>query len=298
MLFALVPLAALLLLLRTTPANKTAWRRACDAHLLPHVAYSAQKKRHQLTLWLILLWSICVIFSLSGPSIYQQPVPVYQDSRAHIILLDLSTEMLNKDLSPNRLQRAKFKLTDLFKNKSNAQFALIAYTREAFVVAPLTDDAATINALIPELSPSIMPVNGNRLDNAIQEASLLITRSQITSTDILVITPVPPTSLAIESARALAAKGSVVSILPLIAGAPGGEFSQFARAGKGQLLLFTPTSAELEAWLVFSQQHQQTIRHAAQTASVWRDDGRWLLLPAGFLLLLLFQRNRLEELHT
>jgi Ca-activated chloride channel family protein len=295
-LLAFIPVLILFLWRRKYHTAHKAWQTVCDAHLLPFLAQSSTAHTRNHSLWVIFALFTCVILSLSGPSLYQQAVPVYHPQQARVVLLDLSTDMLATDLSPNRLQRAKFKLHDLFKGKNSGQFALIAYTSEAFVVSPLTDDAQTISALLPELTPYIMPVNGNRLERALHEVQQLIQHSHLDSADILVMTAVPPSTEARLAANKLSKQGSDISIIPMTTAALKPEFNEFADAGQGQLIPFSQTNTDLEHWLHFTQHHQQLIRDAKQTAPIWRDDGRWLLLPAIILFLALFQRNRLESI--
>src|SRR3546814_18113440 len=59
----------------------------------------------------------------------------------------------------------------LLKERTGGQVALIAYSGDAFTVAPMTDDAATVAALIDSLSPSVMPVAGQRADRALRRAA-------------------------------------------------------------------------------------------------------------------------------
>jgi len=298
MLLALIPLGLLMWRLLNVNLSRNAWKHVCDSHLLAYLPYFTHKKTINTTAWLIFSLLVFLILSLSGPSVYQQPVPTYHQQQARIVLLDVSSDMLAADLSPNRLQRAKFKLHDLFKTKNNGQFALIAYTSEAFVVSPLTDDAQTINALIPTLSPHIMPVNGNQLESALNAAEQLIKQSNILSADILVLTATPPTQAANNLASVLAKQGNDLSIIPTLSDSPSLAFQQFADLGKGKMLPFSNTTSDLDTWLTFTELHQQLIRDANQTAPIWRDDGRWLLLPAILILLALFQRNRLEGIRT
>ncbi len=297
-LVAIIPFVWLMVMLMTNSTARSAWKKACDAHLLTYLSHSEPTQSLNTTALIVGALLLCLILSLSGPSLYQQMVPVYHNQQAQIVLLDLSTDMLATDLSPNRLARAKFKLGDLFSSKKNGQFALIAYTSEAFVVSPLTDDAQTILALLPELLPQMMPVNGNQLESALAEAHRLMRQTNFSSADILVMTGKPPSLSAIQFAAALAKQGSDVSILPTLAGEPDDEFKQFAAAGHGTMIPFSHTQTDLNDWLIFTKKHQQVMRDSQQKAAVRRDDGRWLLLPAIGLFLLLFQRHRLENLRT
>src|SRR3546814_11526277 len=76
----------------------------------------------------------------------------------------------------------------LLKERTGGQVALIAYSGDAFTVAPMTDDAATVAALIDSLSPSVMPVAGQRADRALRRAAGLISGAGFSGGDVLVVT--------------------------------------------------------------------------------------------------------------
>jgi Ca-activated chloride channel family protein len=78
--------------------------------------------------------------ALSGPSWQQLPDGSYSARDARVIALDLSNSMLAEDLRPNRLTRARFRLSDLFNEMQEGQTGLVAYAGDAYVVAPLTTD--------------------------------------------------------------------------------------------------------------------------------------------------------------
>src|SRR3546814_11778601 len=78
------------------------------------------------------------------------------------------------DLAPDRITRARYKLMTLLKERTGGQVALIAYSGDAFTVAPMTDDAAPAAALLDSFSPSVMPVAGQRAARALRRAAALI----------------------------------------------------------------------------------------------------------------------------
>jgi Ca-activated chloride channel family protein len=89
-----------------------------------------------------------------------------------------------------------------------------------------------------------------------------------------------------------------VSILPITASQPSQAFQTLAEAGHGYVMHLSNTFNDLEDWLNKTKHHLQFIQHANQTAPLWRDDGRWLLIPALLCLLPLFQRNRLVGMQS
>jgi Ca-activated chloride channel homolog len=75
------------------------------------------------------------------------------------------------DLPPSRLVRARFEVLDLLDAGREGQVALIAYGAEPFVVSPLTGDAETIAAQVPDLTTDLLPVRGPaRADLALELA--------------------------------------------------------------------------------------------------------------------------------
>lgn len=268
-----------------------AWERVCDKHLLSQMMHLSQKHYHSSSLMLIMLSTVAMVIALAGPAWQRMPTPTYQHVQPRVLLLDLSSEMLRKDISPDRLSRAKFKLHDLLKHRDVGQFALVAFTEEPFVVSPLTDDGQTIAALLPMLTPDIMPVNGYNLSNALREAAKLISQAGFQDGQILVLTGTPPTSEAIRTARSLAKRHIEISIIPMIqSGQSQASFAELAHAGRGQELTFSDSSDDIKMWLTSTRVREQ-FDETKQAVPVWRDEGRWFLIPALLCLLPAFRRG-------
>lgn len=290
--FALIPWGLLILLCLRQQSASHAWQRVCDPHLLPHLlehGNQAPRRRAQV----YFLSALClIILSLTGPSGKRLPVPVYHPINPRVVVLDLSDTMLKTDLKPNRLTRAKFKLHDLFQKEDAGQFGLVVYTSEPFVVSPLTRDAHTIDSLIHSLDPSIMPVGGMDLKQALQEGARLIKQTQATQGTLLVLTGSAPSTEAIQTVKNLSHQHIQTSILPLTTSMTNhAAFKAFADAGDGQALRFTHTTNDLDQWLKNSGEEQMSGAQTDDAIPVWRDDGRWLLIPALLCLLPAFRRH-------
>ena len=277
---------------RKTTTSKN-WATVCDAHLLPYLMLSqgntqSAKKNHAINM----IIAILMILALAGPSVFRLPTPHFETIHPHVLLLDLSENILKTDLKPNRLTRAKFKLHDLFAQKNTGLMGLIVYTEEAFVASPLTHDTKTITALLDELTPDIMPVEGSRLDLALKEAQTLIKQSGVPNGDILVLTGTPPTQRDINYAKDLAKRNTHVSILPLRQTSEVSDaFKQLAVAGNGNILSFSDSAADVQNWLNKSQKNELFRTNQESGIPLWRDDGRILLIPAALLFLTLFRRQ-------
>ncbi len=297
--FALIPLLFLgYMLLRQKPIPH-AWHNVCDKHLLPHLIHIKGHSAQKHAFGCLLTAAFFMIVSLAGPAGKKLPTPTYHTVHPRLILLDLSHAMLQKDLSPNRLTRAKFKLHDLFQYQDKGQFGLIVYTGEPFVVSPLTLDAQTIDALVDQLDPGIMPVGGTNLAEALKEGAELIKQSGATYGDLLVLTGTAPKEAAILTAKKLQRKHVSSSILPLtVSQSKSASFKAFASAGGGQVIPFTNTESDIKQWLSERSSEETLQENLNNTIPLWRDDGRWFLFPAGLLLLPVFRRFWLMRIQS
>ncbi len=297
-LLALLPLLAFAVAVFRKNPNASAWNDVCDPHLLPYLIKTKPQVKRQLSSLLLCLSALFMIISLSGPSWSRFPVPTYQPIQPRVLILDMSEAMLEQDLQPNRLGRAKFKLHDLLATrKEGGQFGLVVYTGEPFVAAPLTDDSQTIDALLPMLLPDTMPVEGHRLDSALQEAAKLFTQAGFSHGDILVLTARAPAPEDIEAAKVLNSAGIHASIMPVLnrQQALNPLFERFAKAGGGLLLPMMDTSDDLNQWLDATRTHQAFTADLNNEVPVWRDQGRWFIVPALLLLLPVFRRGWLQR---
>lgn len=296
-LFALILLGFLVLGLWRIPSAMKAWSRVCDAHLLKPLLLSRGQSHRKLAVVLMVLSMGCMIVALAGPTWTKFSVPTYQHIKPRLLLLDMSQTMLVTDFSPNRLTRAKFKIHDLLMQQEAGQFGLMVYTSEPFLVSPITDDAQTIDNLLTSLTPELMPVGGNRLDLALDEARTMLSQMGLAFADILVLTAQTPSPAAVDGAQDLAAKGYHVSIMPYTldkAALP--LFSPFAKAGHGEVIAFTDTPSDILHWLAIRHKISQYQVNQRDDVPLWRDEGRWFLLPGLVLLLPVFRRAWLERI--
>ncbi len=146
------------------------WGRIIDPELLTHLQSAQQSKPSSATSWSLIVALCLLIVALAGPSWKKIAQPTVQVSDNLVVVLDLSLSMLADDQAPSRLTRAKQKIQDLLKLRKEGNTALIAFSGDAHIVTPLTDDIRTIETSLGALDPFIMPVIGSRPDFAIEKA--------------------------------------------------------------------------------------------------------------------------------
>jgi Ca-activated chloride channel family protein len=302
-LIALLPLAALLVLLYRRQSSGGDWREFCDEALLPHVLIGRPARAARLPLGLAGLGGILAILSLAGPAWERLPAPVFRDLSPLVMVLDLSMAMDAADLKPNRLERARFKIEDILHARKDGQTALVVYAGDAFTVTPLTDDAATITAQLSSLAPRLMPVQGSRIDLGLEMAGRLLQQAGLNSGDVLLVTAGDGLADGNNAAAKLRSESYRVSVLGV--GTPDGgpvplaeggflknaeghivvpqlnapALRSLAEAGGGLYRTLDSGSGDLDALLRFFDHRIDKARQTGNTVRIeqWREAGVWLL---------------------
>ncbi|HEX6833922.1 MAG TPA: VWA domain-containing protein [Rudaea sp.] len=300
-LLALLALPLLWRVLRAVGSDGDAWRNAVDAHLLDHLIVRTQTAPVRAPRWLAAAGWIVACVALAGPAWERLPTPLYRNHAARVIALELAPSMLAQDLKPSRLDRARYKIADILRRSGDAQTALIAYASDAFVVAPLTDDANTVSNLLDALDPSVMPVPGNDAAKAIDLGVKLIQQAGLSGGEIVLVADSAGGNATAAALRAHAA-GVNVSALGIGSadGAPvalpqggflkdtegrivlpkldGAGLTQIVRIGDGRYASFTPDAGDLDALLAPLTANVEAAAQASAQSARFLDRGPWLLL--------------------
>ncbi|MBB1407187.1 VWA domain-containing protein [Pseudoalteromonas sp. SG44-5] len=185
-LWLLIP-AAGLFFVALIKRKKASNEQLIAPHLAQFIMSDASTKTNQ-PLWLLALFcSLGIIFS-AGPSFEEKQVPVFQSKNARVIVMDMSYSMYSTDILPNRLMQARFKALDMIDLFKEGDTALVAYAGSAYTISPLTNDATTLENLIPSLSPEIMPDKGSNVLAGLDIAKELLGQAGYLDGDIILIT--------------------------------------------------------------------------------------------------------------
>ncbi len=314
-LLALLALPLFAMIWRHARADSGGWRNVVDPELLPHLIDPVAVRGSRGAWWLASCAWIIACLAVAGPAWEREPAALYRGESARVIALALTPSMLATDVQPSRLARARFGIDDLLKQSGDTQTALIAYAGDAFVVAPLTDDANTVRNLVDALEPGIMPMPGNSTSSAIATAINLIRQAGLQRGQIVLIAD-SVSDDAVGAARAAQSQGMTVSVLGVgtAAGAPvalpeGG----FMKDGNGQIILPRIEEARLRdvaqagggRYIALNGESRDLSKLPSAKAGVatnasdagvatserFRDRGAWLLLALLPLVLIGFRRG-------
>ncbi|HUA81303.1 MAG TPA: VWA domain-containing protein, partial [Dyella sp.] len=185
--------------------------RLVDEALLPYVV-TGKAQRTRLPSALLASGWILGVLALAGPTWSRVAEPLFADRAAQVVAISLSQHMQARDVPPSRIDRARYKARDLLAANHDGLNALIGYAGQSFVVAPLTSDAHSLDALLDAMSPDVMPVDGDNAAQAIEQSVKLIRGAKLSSGSVVLITD-DADAAARAAARTAKSSGIRVSVL-------------------------------------------------------------------------------------
>ncbi len=93
-----------------------------------------------------------------------------QEGRDLFIALDISRSMLAQDISPNRLEFAKTKISTLVNALPSERIGLILFSGSSFVQCPLTRDRSAFFMYLNQIDVDTIASGTTALDQAIAQA--------------------------------------------------------------------------------------------------------------------------------
>ncbi len=168
-------------------AHESGWQKVIDPRLITHLLDQEPTTSAKWPVYVLAAALVLAIVALAGPAWQKLPQPVQQSEDALLIALDLSLSMRAGDIKPARITRAQHKIQDILRRRNEGLTALIAYAGDAHTVVPFTDDADTIVAMVPALTPEIMPKLGSRPDLAVKLGQQLLQHAGLQRARLLLV---------------------------------------------------------------------------------------------------------------
>ncbi len=88
-----------------------------------------------------------------------------------VVALDVSNSMLARDMTPNRLEKAKQEIQSIIERLKGDRIGLVAFAGEAFIQCPLTLDYTAARFLLDAMDQNAVSVQGTSLASAIDIAT-------------------------------------------------------------------------------------------------------------------------------
>ena len=163
--------------------------------------------------WWLAAW-VLLTGALAQPRWGFQWDQLHQKGADVIVAIDVSNSMLATDIKPNRLERAKHKVTDLIRMLEGDRIGLVAFAGTSFVQCPLTLDYNAAEIFLSALGVDLIPVQGTALGHAIGTSVKAFSRKEKKSKALILITDGEDHSgLALSAAREAKAEGVKIFVI-------------------------------------------------------------------------------------
>ncbi len=295
-LLALIPML-LLLWLHWRQESKPSWNAFLPTHLREALILGERGWRKQLPLKLLAVTVTVAIVICAGPSWQRQASPFGEDKASLLVILDNSNSMLQKDLAPNRLERAKQKIRDLLTMREGGNTGLIVYAGSAHIAMPLTQDRQVFEPFLAAITPQIMPLAGKSAHQALPFIEQQLSNKP-GSTVLLVSDGVSPATITAyenyftdrpHQLLILAVGNSDrLSDSPLDLN----SLENLASATAGYVVKVTVNNRDIAT---LNRYIERNVQLNSDSAMPWQDMGYKLLLPLAIMMLFWFRKGWLVQ---
>lgn len=284
LLLAAIPVAVALIAF-SIRRRTDSMRRIGDHYLITRLARTANARGRIIRRTLILAALGLAVVALARPQWGESSQIVERRGVQLMVALDVSKSMLAEDLKPNRLERAKFVVSDLMWRLTGDEVGLVLFSGVAFVQFPLTFDYATARTFLNNASPWMIGIQGTDMSRAINAAMSGFDDQRLGQKVILIISDGENhDDGALEAARRAAEEGIVIYTVGM-GTSDGHTIPDVGRFGdmKGPLV-------DRQGNIVVSRMNEMALRQVAEVGG-----GEFFAESSGTTKLLIEELNTLQE---
>jgi Ca-activated chloride channel homolog len=254
---AVAPILLALLHARSAKMRREQLAKIASPHFVEQLTASHSPARRRLKELLLLLAMLFAGLALARPqwgSVETGRGFVGEDV---VFVLDCSRSMLAADVTPSRLQRAKFSILDFVQRYGRGRVGLVAFAGSAFIQCPLTFDTGAFEETLLAMDDRTIPVPGTDIGRALNEAYRAMDKGSRRKMIVLVTDGEDLEKSGVVAAKSLATNGVVVFTIGV--GTTAGKEIQYANAA-GQMELMRDNKGEI----VRSRLDEPTLREIAE----------------------------------
>ena len=271
-------------------ATQSSWADICAEHLLNFLLVKGENKQRKFPYILLTFILFSAAIALAGPTWVKKQNPALSVDNPVMITINMSTDMWAKDVSPSRIVRAEYVVKDLLDNFKSTESGLLVYSREPFVISPLTEDTALIENLLSQLDDDVLPENGDRLDRAIDLAVERMQKAGYTKGNLVILTADVGERFdaALESAATASDAGFDVNIIKVSAD-KNEKLEMIADKGNGFYADYRQNLSPLIDKI--NNIYDTELKQSENMQTVWEDMGYYLFWLPAILLLYFFRKG-------
>ena len=261
------------------------------------------------------------MLALTRPQWGYQWEDINQEGVDIIVALDVSRSMLAEDIKPNRLERAKRKISDLLDMLRGDRVGLVAFAGTSFVQCPLTLDYSAARIFLNAIDTDLIPVQGTALGDALRKSVKAFRTEDNKSKAIILITDgEDQTGQALQAAKEAREVGVKVFTIGIgkEIGAPlpnPDKTGGFLKNEEGEVILtkldettlqkisletggsyVRSVTGDIDLKTIYLDQINQNLekkKFKSERRKIWQERFQWFIFPA--LLFLLYEANLAER---
>ncbi len=111
-----------------------------------------------------------MVLALARPQLGTRFEEVKREGQDIIVVMDVSKSMLTEDITPNRLEKAKYEVRGIIERLQGDRIGLVIFAGESFVQCPLTLDYDAALMFLDIINVNLIPVPGTKIDKALTTA--------------------------------------------------------------------------------------------------------------------------------
>ena len=284
-------------------SESNSWKKKIAPHLRPFVIVKGTEWKSRWMHFSVLIMFAFGFIAFMGPSWDQIKAPTKKIKSQLVIALDLSQSMLAEDISPNRLERAKFKIKDLLDANPRAETSLLVFSGSTHTVIPFTTDYKLILDQIDGLKPSMMPVKGTSFKGLFSKLDSMFVENKAKGRVLLITDDFEDLSL--ELASSFLQDNNVELYLYPFATQSGGKIPSFNETSSLDIQKLNSIAAIEKASVLEITLDDSDVKDLSKLISDelvfedkgdeeeenWKDNGFWFIIPLAFIFLFSFRKG-------
>ncbi|MCF7885928.1 MAG: VWA domain-containing protein [Candidatus Marinimicrobia bacterium] len=167
--FALVGLIAVLIFYSRKKIKKSL-NKFARSELVGKLLENYRPRISKISQNLFVVASLLLGIALIGPKIGQSIQEVERKGVDVIIAMDVSKSMDAEDVSPSRLERAKYRVSKFLDQLQGDRIGLVAFAGISYLHCPLTLDYSAANLFLDILDTGVITTQGTAIADAIETA--------------------------------------------------------------------------------------------------------------------------------
>ena len=283
--------------------QSNSWKKNIAKHLLPYVVQKGTSWKSRLIHLSVLLMFALGFVGFLGPTWDQIKTPAKKIESQFVIALDLSQSMLATDISPTRLERAKFKIHDLLDANPRAETSLLVFAGSTHTAIPFTTDYKIITDQLDGLKPRMMPIKGtgfnvlfNKIDSLFienkAEGKLLLITDDLADLSIeKVSTFIQRNNVQIYIYPFATQIGTIIPLTKELSILDQEKLNSLNAFEKVAVLDMTLDNSDVKDLALAISDDIVFDDKSEEEEENWQDRGYWFIFPLAFLFLFFFRKR-------